>query len=393
MKKYLIPYNYYKFWFLLFFIGMGLVVPQVSPYVFSELHIQTPGIVFLFGQIAMPIGTFLTGYISDKTLKIRLPVVVMSVVAGIAAYLFSIVHIFENQTFFACLFFGLFMFGMGGIISLMNVSYLQNGFESNLLGRVRLFGTLGFALSNAVLMFVKMAPSTAIKISSWFFILSTTALYLLPPGRDITFHVHEQVSWARLRKLSSSPFFLFFIFIMFLFFFSFSAAEYLVSDYIKNFSFLVEPVPFAWLIGTLVEIVLFFISPFILTNYGAVFLMGMSFVAGILRLFILAWFSREDVILFSQLLHGIQFSGAYLGSLIYIKEKAHPQRLGSAQALFGAYSRALGTGGGAFILGNIAGGGHFTAAFEIAAWVALLGLMLLLWFSRIEKKRRYFYDG
>jgi len=372
---------------------MGLVVPQVGPYVFSELNIQAPGIIFLFGQVAMPIGTFLTGYISDKTLRIRYPVVVMSIITGIAAYLFSIVHLYNHQIIYASIFFGLFMFAMGGIISLVNVSYLQNGFKSNSFGRVRLFGTLGFALSNAVLMFIKINPSTAIKISSGFFIISTAALYLLPQGRDITFQTQEQISWSRIRKLSGSPFFLFFILIMFLFFFSFSAAEYLVSDYIKNFSFPLEPVPFAWLIGTLVEVLLFSISPFILTKYGSVFLIGISFGAGILRLFILAWFSREDVVLFSQFLHGIQFSGAYLGSLIFIKEKAHPQRLGSAQALFTTYSRAMGTGSGAFILGNIAGIGSFPEAFEIAAWVSCAGLILLIWFSKISKKHRYFYDG
>ena len=372
---------------------MGLVVPQVGPFLFSELHIQAPGIIFLAGQITLPVGTFVTGYISDKTLRIRLPVVVMSIITGISAYFFSSIHLFGNTILYGCISFGFFMFAMGGIISLMNVSYLQNGFESHLFGRVRLFGTLGFALSNAVLMFFKISPSAAIRISSWFFIVSTLALYLLPAGRDITYQVHEQITWRRIRKLTGSALFLFFTLIMFLFFFSFSTAEYLVSDYIKDISFPLDPVPFAWLIGTLVEVLLFIISPFILKKYGAVFLIGISFCAGIARLMILALFSNEHVILFSQCLHGIQFSGAYLGSLIYIKEKAHPQRLGSAQALFTTYSRALGTGSGAFILGNIAGSGRFMYAFEIAAWVSLAGFLLLIWFSRIEKKHRYFYDG
>jgi len=131
----------------------------------------------------------------------------------------------------------------------------------------------------------------------------------------------------------------------------------------------------------------------LLAKYGAVFIIGISFIAGILRLFILARFSDQDIVLFSQFLHGIQFSGAYLGSLIYIKEKAHPQRLGSAQALFSTYSRAFGTGSGAYLLGNIAGTGNFTQAFEIAAWVSCAGLFLLFWFSKTEKKHRFFYDG
>lgn len=372
---------------------MGLVVPQMGPYVFSELNIHSPGIIFLSGQVTMPLGTFLTGYVSDKTLRIRLPVVTMSIITGISVYLFSQVHLFNHQVLIASLCFGLFMFAMGGILSLINVSYLQNGFDSNLFGRVRLFGTAGFALPNAVLMFIKISPSTAIQLSSWFFIVSTTALFLLPPGRDIAYLKHEEISWRRIRKLSGSMLFLSFTFIMFLFFFSFSTAEYLISDYIRNFPFPLEPVPFAWLLGTLVEILLFFISPYILARHGAVFLIGMSFAAGVLRLFILSWFVREDVILYSQFLHGIQFSGAYLGSLIYIKEKAHPQRLGSAQALFTTNSKAMGTGSGAYILGNIAGGGKFAEAFEIAAWASFLGLVLLIWFSRLEKKHRFFNDN
>jgi len=369
-------------------------VPQVSPFVFSELELRKPGIIFFLGQVCMTLGTFTTGYISDKTLKVRSPVLMMSFLAGISIYFFSKMdNTFQSPLMYSCLYFGLFMFSIGGIISLMNVSYLQNGFESRNFGRVRLFGTAGFALPNGILMFIHITPSTALRLSAGFFLMSTLALLTLPSGRDIQFQAGEKITWRRMRKLSTSSLFSFFIIILFFFFFGFSAAEYIVSDYIKNFLFVLDPVAFSWLIGTLVEIVVFFVSPFILNRYGPVFLIGISLFAGILRMLILACSSNQLIILFSQSLHGIQFSGAYLGSLIYLKEKAHPQRLGSAQALFTSYSRGMGTGTGAYILGNIAGGGNFQTAFLIAAAVLSVSLILLLVFSRVEKKHRYFFDG
>jgi MFS family permease len=372
---------------------MGLVVPQVSPFIFSELGIDRPGIIFLLSQIAMPVGTLLTGYISDKTLQVRYPVVFMSILAGISMYGFSLVEYFPDKILFAAIFFSLFMFATGGIMSLINVSYLQNGYEGNRFGRVRLFGTAGFALANAIIMFYRVEPSFSLKLSGIFFIASTLVLYMLPASRDIQFKHQDVVTWLRIKTLSMSGLFSSFIIIMFTFFFGFSTAEYLLSGYIRDFDFPVDPIGFSWLAGTLVEMVFFFISPRILEKFGSVWLIGLSFFAAVIRLGILSYSTDESLILFSQVLHGLQFSGAYLGSLIYLQEKAHPQRLGSAQALYTAYSRAIGTGTGAYVLGNIAGAGDFRNAFEWAFLFSLAGLILLIVFMKVEKKHKYFFDG
>ncbi|MES0490660.1 MAG: MFS transporter [Leptospirales bacterium] len=391
----------YKIWFALFFTGMGLVIPQIGLFVPGSLQIPDPGKIYLFGQVAMPIGAFIAGYISDKTMHIRYIALSWTIMAGISLVCLSYLPwgVFMEPSGIklgAAIFWSSFMFFMGGIIPLINISYLQNGHSVELFGRVRLYGTLGFAIPNGILSFApNLGSGEAIRWAGIFMIASVIFLFLIPRGRE----GGEQVARITLKKtwaLLSTPLFIFFLFITMMFYFSFSTAEYVISPFIfkkvQNLGLvdIIRPQYFVWFLGTLVEIGFFFISPFLIRRFGPLFLIAAGLVAGCLRYLLSAYFENDLASVFTQGLHGIQFAGCYLGALLYLQQKTNPRRLATSQALYTTFGRAIGTGGGSFFLGNLAAVGAYALAFHISALVSFFGLILLFFFSRYEKRFSHF---
>ncbi len=374
-------------------MGMGLIVPQIAPFVYSVLSIERPGVIFLSAQIAMPVGTFLSGYISDRTLHIRYLTVALTLMGGAGLYALSFVAPGPGAVLLAAVLWSVFMFSLGGIIPLMNVSYLQNRNEKHSFGRVRLYGTLGFTAVNAILMFFDLETAKIVQLAGVFTLLSVIFLFFVPPGRQIEAGKKSPITLRQTWKLFSSPLFLFFLTVLFCFYFSFSATEYIISDYVAPLDFPLDPVPFVWFLGTLSEIAFFFFSPRLLgLSNGALRLIALGAAAGALRFFLLTLDLKPHEIIYAQALHGIQFSGVYLGSLIYLQEKTHPQRLATAQALVTAFARAMGTGLGAYLLGNLAGGGNHQSGFKGAFIAALVSIVLLIVYVPMQRKADHFVE-
>lgn len=360
---------------------MGLVIPRLSPFIYRDLAVDKPGIIFLVMQFSLPLGALISGYFSDKTLLVRLPQVLQIIFAASACLLLT-TGLPESVTLYALL-WALFGFAMGGAIPLINVSYLQSGHDPDRFGRVRLFGTLGFLIPNLLLIpFEDISRFTLIRSAGIFFLLSIPVLFLLPAARPVHSHL-ESISLKKVGRLLFSPPFFLFILGMFLFFFQFSPAEYIVSNYLEKIEFYgTDPVSVAWFLGPAVEIVFFFFSPALLRKTGPLFLIGVGFAAGIIRYggTILMGESPEAVIW--QFWHGIHFGAAYLGGLIFLERKAHPQRLATAQALMMVIGRAGGSGAAGFILGNIAADDDYAAVFLISMLVALIGAAMFYFYYR-----------
>ena len=393
----------YKIWFALFFTGMGLVIPQIGIFIPDVLKIPDPGNIYLYGQVAMPVGAFIAGYISDKTMHVRYLALSWTILAGLSLIGLSdlpwgLFTELSGVKLGATIFWSSFMFFMGGIIPLINISYLQNGHSFELFGRVRLYGTLGFAIPNGILSFApNLGAGEAIRWAGIFMIVSVFFLFLLPKGREGGEQV-AQITFKKTWTLLRTPLFLFFLSVTLMFYFSFSTAEYVMSPYIvqkvQNLGLveIIRPQYFIWFLGTLVEICFFVVSPFLIRRFGPLFLIALGLSAGTLRYMLSAFFENDMASVLTQGLHGVQFAGCYLGALLYLREKTNPRRLATAQALYTTFGRALATGGGSFILGNLAAVGAYTLAFHISAIVSIAGLILLFFFARYEKKFSHFTE-
>jgi len=382
---------WYKIWFILYFVGMGMIVPQVSPFIFTELKIIHPGLIFFVAQLTMPLGSLLTGYISDKTMHVRFIALPMTVGAALFIFLLTSFPSIQQSYFIVLLFYTAISFCMGGIIPLVNISYIQNGHSTDFFGRTRLYGTLGFAIPNFFLLFIHTSPGVIIKISSFFILISALILFKLPRGRQHHISGRNHITIAHVAELLSSPVFLIFMLINLVFYFGYSTTEFVISNYVGKIPFYFQPVPMIWLLGTSVEIIFFYISPSIVRRVGSLYIIAGGLLAGVLRFAILANVNLSaEVIIYSQGLHGIQFAGTYLGSLLYLKEKTSPQRLATAQALFLMFARSLGTAAGGYFLGNIASENNYSLLFALAALSGIISFVFLLIFSKYEKKYKHF---
>ncbi len=381
-------YLSYISWFFVFFAGFGLVVPQLSPYIYSTLKLESPGIIFLAGQLALPLGSLLSGYLSDKTLRLRSIQLGSTLLAAVSIAAFSLpawLGWAASKGYYLLGWAG-FCFSLGGILPLANVSYMQSGLPPEKFGVVRLFGTLAFFIINGILIVIKARPEALLFLSSFLFILSAAFLFLLPAKRQSS---GQPFQASAIGRLLGTPLFLFFLFIMLLSFIQFGPSEYVIGDIVSKIEFAFEPVPFSWMLGTATEIIFFAASPWLIRRVSPSILLAMGFIIGVLRYGGMLLFAGDEMLIYLQSLHGLHFAPAFLGSLLLLEQKVDARYLATAQALYLVLARALGTGIGAFVLGDLTAAGLFDAAWYIAIAVATCGFALVFIFSK-KQKGRYF---
>lgn len=377
---------------------MGLVVPRISPFIYQDTNVADPGIIFLVMQLATPIGALGAGYISDRTLKIRSLVFWLTVILALAIGAISLIPL-VNEGRKALSVIGWFFFGlgMGGVVPLMNVAFLQSGNKAHRFGRVRLFGTLGFLLPNILLTFLVTSNALSLQLAAIFYLLSLTALFYIPRHRVINEnHPGSTISIPAMLRYMRSKVFVLFLLIMFFFFFGFAPAEYIIGNYIDHIpvalfnSIEVEAVPFSWFIATVIEIGFFYISEPLLRKHSAIAIVGIGLGAGMVRHLALIVMQPDAGIVWMQGLHGLHFSPGYLGSLLFIEEKAWSRHLATAQALLVIAGRAMGTGIGGYILGNMAANGEYNMVFSISLAASAMGAAMLIFYTRYQKRFKHF---
>lgn len=376
-------------------MGLGVNVPQVGPYFYNELKIENPGIIFLSVQFMAPLGALFFGFLSDRTLNIRPFIIIKSLFTGaltIGIAFFSPEMAYKTEIL--AVFWGIYGFFLGGILPLMNVSFMQSGLDPFMFGRTRLFGTVGFMVINIIFMPFDIPRKYMLIAAGVLFMVSILPVFFLPKGRNtLEKSEHGVIRFIDIIYLLKMPGFIIFLMVMFLFYFQFSPAEYIISEYIDRFSFAtvipefhIETLPAVWFLGTFIEIGFFFISPWLIQKYGVYVTISFSFIAGVIRHASLGIFPLGLGIVMMQMLHGVHFSPAYLGSILFMEKNISPFRLATGQALTLIVARGFGAGIGGFILGNIAGSGDFQTVFLYSTVASLLGLLLIVFLPFILRK-------
>ena len=394
----------YKLWFFLNFSGIGIILPQFSPFLFVDLGFQKPGLIFLCGQIGACLGVLFAGYRSDKSLNVR-PLQLMASIS-IVVITFFIAHvpdmdIDDSYKFYLLTFLWSFaIFCLTANLSLGNVSFLQNEEESNDFGRVRLYGTLGFCTTNICLMFVERTSTEIMSYAPYLFLLGSLALFLMPFERKLakkgsTFEPKESISIRSIYLLIKQPKFLFFWLILILFFFHFSPAEYIVSVRIQDInikffseSIKISPIPLAWSVATVTEIIFLFSSPYFLKKFKIHLFTFLSFIIGIVRFGFMIFLPLDTFVVFWQALHGIHFSSSFLGAILYIEKITPPRKLATALAFLVHVARCMGTGLGAFYLSGFVEEKQFSKLFLISTLFGVIALIAYFFYWRVYIKAK-----
>ena len=368
---------------------MGIVVPQISNYILKDLRVDNSYWVFLAGTIFLPIGSILIGYISDKSKGYKGLVTGLTILCSLSLFFFGDP---QGSIIYFILTWGGFIFSIISVMTLINVACLQSGLEKSKFGIVRLAGTIGFMMPNlfilifskkALLSFIPIAAKSLIQFSSLLFLISLGPLILLPSHRKIP--RKRNVKLPQIISLIFKTKFGLFTLVMSLFYFGFSSADYVIGAYIKPIDFSYDPIATTWLLGTSLEVIFFLVSAKVVTKTNEINFIILAIISAIVRFAIMVLYPPTALIIVIQVLHGIHFSPAHLGVILFIEKRVDGNYLASANASFMILARSTGEGLGAVVLGSLAQAGQFKQSFILCLFVNVLVLILI--FALFKKKK------
>lgn len=136
-----------------------------------------------------------------------------------------------------------------------------------------------------------------------------------------------------------------------------------------------------WTEGVIAEILLFSASGFFVARLGAVGLLALAGISGIVRWIVLAQTTDLTILFAVQILHGITFGAAHLGAMHFVTRNAPPGLSATAQGVYGS-ATGLAMGLAILIAGGLFGAYGANAFFAMAALSSVgTGLVVVLWLS------------
>ena len=132
--------------------------------------------------------------------------------------------------------------------------------------------------------------------------------------------------------------------------------------------------------GVLAEVLLFWFSGPVMERLGAVRLMMLAALAGVVRWTGMAFDPPLFPLFLLQALHGLTFGAAHLGAIAYVRTRAPARLAATGQAMYSAVSMGL------FMTAAMWASGQLYAAFAARAWLAMavmtLAALALAWLLR-----------
>lgn len=258
--------------------------------------------------------------------------------------------------------------------------------ESNVpFGRLRLWGSLGFLLAALTAGYV-VDPKQALSLPIAILVLLGGAFgvaFLLSPRAEIP----PQPVWSAARALFAGAEFRLFLFGGFLWAGSHSAYDISVSLHLEDLGASNGFIGWAWSIATLAEVGLMAICASWIDRHGPTRMMLVGVSIGVLRWLLLAHVRSLDLMLALQPLHAGSFGLVFVAATSYVRERAEPHVLATAQASFAVVT---GIGG---VLGMLVWGPLFEASggsalFKCAAGVAVASALALVVLVAAQRQRR-----
>ncbi len=371
--------------YFFFFLGHGSYFTSLSPHMIFRFG-EDARYVFFAGQLFYPFGYFFAGWFSDLTRRIRAVLVAFLLLqAPVQYYLFSpdlplagcIVAAAVTRFFFAA------------NSQLLNIATLESlrfrGF-----GVSRSAGTLGFFFIQTGMFFFEMyaLADASPEIQGgrggqWgaIFLLVTASLALLVPARRRS-HTEYFFRDAFL-VLRRGHFFPFFI-VSFVFYFSYQVVDYYLGGYLRQVGGM-SYVYGGWGLAVLVEIPLMILTDRIARRWGVRVLFFVAILSGAIRFLVLgmdALTGLHHLVLLQQLLHGIHFTGYYMGA-VYLLRRAFPEHLyGTGMGIYMVLSVSAGATIGNLLTGLLLKSDYgFAGIFFASLLVHLIVLCAFLFLS------------
>ncbi len=252
------------------------------------------------------------------------------------------------------------------------------GEKKALYGRIRIGGSIGFALAAPIVGFI--IQNEGLQIAFWI----AAGLYFLAmltsQGFDHGVRSDQPAASGGVSTLLSNPRWLVFLGIAFAGGLAMTASNNYLFPLMTQLGAKTSLMGFALTVGTFLEYpVLFFGNHLIrwLKPYG-LYLTAMALTA--LRLILFGLNTSPDLILLIQLLNGVSFAAMWMAGVAYAHEHAPAGLTTTAQGLFAAMVFGIGSATGGFLGGpllEILGGrGLFLAYGVITAAILAIGILI-----------------
>ncbi len=347
----------YIFLYFVFFLGHGSYFSTLSPFVLQHYG-ENAGLVFTAGQIAFPLGYFFTGFFSDKFRVLRSFLVLSLLIHAPAQFLFYSGDLFGNNLAAGIVFSALNRFLFAVNFQLISIATLES-VGTVRFGNVRSWGTVGFFIIHLLLFALEtsggypaflfpVADSASITGKFGGVLHLITALFALRIHRyrnsEETYYFKEALA------LLKAPGIKIFFVLSFLFFFSYQIVDFYLGSFLEQNGGM-SSVYAGWSLAVILEIPFLSFSGKIFKRYGVKPLLLLSLFAGTLRfgwLIIYSMGFNGVPIIFSQILHGIHFTGYYMGAIYWMRNSFPDHLYGTGYGAYVIFATSLGA-----ILGSI----------------------------------------
>jgi len=371
------PANTLRVYYFIHFMNIAALFPFLNLYLRSiGLSGTQIGIITSVGLLMMTISQPIWGLISDvlgtrkRILQLNLS---LSLVFGIMITL--------KEDFFSLLIvLALFYLVRSPLMRIVDTIALTQNDEGDTYGRVRLWGSLGFAL--AVVLVGNILRHTSLKNFSYIFAV-LVAFSLL-----VSFHRPSEAKRTRQRGLVKRNLIslirnrAFLLFLIFSFLVGLSAAIHsaFFSIYFAQIGAGEGLIGVSWGIAALSEVAVFFYSQRLLRKFSSVKLLSFGALLYGIRWILYAVLSNPLLILLVQATQGISFALFYFSGITFVSQVAPSELQVTGQGIFGAVF----TFGLSGIVGSLLGGLIFdvlgvSVMYGIAGLISILAAFLFSW--------------
>ncbi|MFN8413927.1 MAG: major facilitator superfamily domain-containing protein 6 [Anaerolineales bacterium] len=352
--------------FVIFYQGLGFSGTEIG------LLTGVPPLITLFGA---PFGTGL----ADRTHRHKLIMSIGLISAVVMAILLPSLKGFVI-IFGIIALYNLFMAPVGSLADSATMGML--GGERAMYGRIRLGGTLGWAILAPVAGW--LVQQYGLRIAFWLFASITLINFFVSQKFDFGKQDAHESENGGIRDLLSNRSWIFFLLASLVGGVGTLSVSSYLYPYMAEIGANESQMGIAALIATMTELPIFFFGDRLVKRFGSYTLFMAALVLLGLRSLMFAWASTTWMVYVVQALGGMMFPAMWLAGVSYADENAPAGLKSTGQGLFSAMCFGFGSAVGGFVGGILLErvGGH--------SMFFVLGLVILASLLLIEVAKRIF---
>jgi len=371
--------------YFFYFASVGALFPYWGLFLqsngYSSSQIANVFAVIMGTKIIAP---YIWGWLADRTGK-RMQIIRIASLFSIVSFA-GIFYSTDYLWLMLCM-VGFSFFWNANLPQFEAVTFSHLGENAHRYSSIRLWGSLGFVLLVALLgslieqYDVGVLPGVilGLLVFIWFF-------SFIAPEKPVT---SNKVRHGGIWGILSKPAVILFFIICLLLQVSHGPYYAFFSIYLQDNGYSRTLIGQLWALGVLAEVAVFLMMHRMLPRWGASRLLVVALLLTAIRWVLIGHYVESTFIIFlAQLLHAASF-GVYHAAAIHLVYVFFPRSMqGRGQALYSSLSFGVGGAVGAYYSGLTWDSLGAALTYDIAAGLAIIGLLMSAWFVGAYKKAR-----